>query len=210
MGGKQMFKSKNGPVMFTIGKLVDAFMLTLLWIVFSLPVITMGAASTALSGVTLRMAAGEELLVARTFVQTFKQEFSSSLKVWLILLSIGVILVGDYWFLLQLQGPLVTAFLGMTLVLTLCYIFVLIYIFPIIAKFKNTPGKYLLSALMMSLRHLPATIAITLIFIAMCIGISYFLPLMIISVGLFTLLSAYLLQAVLRKYISASTELESN
>jgi len=205
-----MFKSKNGPVMFTIGKLVDAFMLTLLWIVFSLPIITMGAASTALSAVTLRMAAGEELLVTRTFIQTFKNEFSSSLKVWLILLLMGIVLVGDYWFLLQLQGPLVTAFLGMTLVLTLGYLFVLIYIFPLIAKFNNTPGKYILSALMMSLRHLPITIAITLIFIAVCIGVSYFLPLMLISVGLFSMLSAYLLQTVLRKYISASAELESN
>lgn len=205
-----MFKTKNRPVMFTIGKLVDTFLLTLLWILFSLPIITMGAASTALSAVTLRMAAGEDLLVMRTFVKTFKQEFTSSLKVWLILLLVGVVLVGNYWFLMQLQGQLVTAFLGLMLVFTLIYFFVLVYVFPLIAKFNNTTGKYLLSALMMSIKHLPATIVIVLIFAVVCIGVSYFMPLLMISVGLFTMLSAYVLKAVLRKYIPETAELENN
>ncbi len=50
----------NNPVWRFMGKVADMFFLTVLWVVFSLPIITIGASTKALYYVTLKMAGGKE------------------------------------------------------------------------------------------------------------------------------------------------------
>ena len=56
-------------------KLAQGCYLNLLWMVFSIPVFTMGAATAALYRVTLKIARGEEPSVTQQFIRGFKQDF---------------------------------------------------------------------------------------------------------------------------------------
>jgi len=69
--------------------------LNLLWIICSLPVFTIGASTTALYTVTLKMADDNESEITKTFFRAFRDNFPQATRIWLILLVIGVVLGGD-------------------------------------------------------------------------------------------------------------------
>ena len=50
----------NNPVWRFMGKIADMFLLTLAWFVCSVPIITIGASTTALYYVSLKMEEGKE------------------------------------------------------------------------------------------------------------------------------------------------------
>ena len=73
----------------------DLILLNILWLLCSVPFITIGASTTALYSVTLKMAANEEGYIIRGFWDAFKKSFKQSTLVWLILLAVGAVLGMD-------------------------------------------------------------------------------------------------------------------
>ena len=69
---RQLF-SPEGSVMLFITRLVNSVWLNILWFVFSIPIITVGASTTALFYVSLKMARNEEGNITSQFFQAFKR-----------------------------------------------------------------------------------------------------------------------------------------
>lgn len=67
------FFSLENPIWKFIGNLADFFLLSCLWYLCCLPVVTAGAATTALYYVTLKMARGQEGQLIPAFFHSFKQ-----------------------------------------------------------------------------------------------------------------------------------------
>ena len=82
----------DGPVMQLITKIVYAVWLNILWFICCLPVFTVGASTTALFYVTLKIARNEEGAVTRAFFHSFKENFRQATVIWLILLAVGILL----------------------------------------------------------------------------------------------------------------------
>ena len=68
-------------------KLCNACMLNVLWFVCSLPIVTMGAATTALYYACLKIVRDEDSHVAAQFFRSFRQNFRQATQIWLILLG---------------------------------------------------------------------------------------------------------------------------
>ena len=89
----------NSPFISTLGKIVDYILLGILWIFVSLPVITFGAATTAMlltAEICLRK---EEGKIAKTFFEHFKKEFKQATVLLIIQLPIFAILAANLWLL---------------------------------------------------------------------------------------------------------------
>lgn len=85
----------DGPLMDVLRKFSDIVIYNVLFIVFSIPVITMGASLTALCKGVQRVAEDDEDVVVSTwkdFWETFKKNFVVSTKTWLIVLVCGAYL----------------------------------------------------------------------------------------------------------------------
>ncbi len=80
------------PVGILLAELGDLIFLNLLWLLCSLPLVTVGASTSALYAVCLKKATGESPPVFRAFFHHFKQNFKQATALWL--LSLGVLLVG--------------------------------------------------------------------------------------------------------------------
>ena len=164
----------DNPVWRFIGKLGDLILLNLLWTVCSIPVITIGASSTAVYYVTLKMVRDENDSTVRSFFHSFKDNFKQATAIWAIFLAVGLILAFDIWFFVTGQAPvpgiagnLMTAISGGMAIL---YLFTYIYVFPIQARFYN-PVKYTIrNAFIMSIRHLFQTVGIVCMDILIVIG----------------------------------------
>ena len=81
----------NSPIMRMLSNLWDWIVLNLLTVLFSLPIVTIGAATTAMYYCVGKQRRGEDK-VARDFWHAFKQNFWKSTAMWLIFVLIGWIL----------------------------------------------------------------------------------------------------------------------
>ena len=130
----------DNPVWRFIGKLGDLILLNILWIVCSIPIVTAGAATTAVYYVTLKLVRDENDGTIKNFFHSFKENFVQSTIIWVILLAAGALLAFDFWFFLtgqmnSLTGVpklLMTAVFGGFLML---YIFISTYVFALQSRF---------------------------------------------------------------------------
>ena len=93
----------DNPVWRFIGKLGDLILLNILWIVCSIPIVTAGAATTAVYYVTLKLVRDENDGTIKNFFHSFKENFVQSTIIWVILLAAGALLAFDFWFFLTGQ-----------------------------------------------------------------------------------------------------------
>ena len=95
----------DNPVWRFIGKLGDLILLNLLWTVCSIPVITIGASTTAVYYVTLKMVRDENDSTVRSFFHSFKANFNQATAIWAIFLAVGLILAFDIRFFVSGHAP---------------------------------------------------------------------------------------------------------
>ena len=131
-----MFNQNSGFVKF-VNRALDVLWLNLLWLIFSLPLITIGASTCAAFSVTLKMVDEEEGYVGRQFVKAFKENFKQGTLMWLITAPLlyacyiiwqVVIKADDINFLVILGAIIFSALV----------ILVNLYTYPQIARYKNT------------------------------------------------------------------------
>lgn len=180
--------------------------LNLLWCVCSLPIVTMGAATTALYAVTFKIARNEDGNLTSQFFKAFKANFKQATVIWLILLVIGTVLGVDIYVLNGLRththGALAiicTIALAMVIAACIALVVEIMYVFPLVSMFENDTPSMMKNALLFGTHYLFCTICVFVIYAAMAIAvIALFTPLAVAGVGVCALLSSYLLWPVLR------------
>ena len=187
-------------------KLCYACYLNLLWFVCSLPIVTMGAATTALYYVTLKIAENREGDITQQFFQAFRANFRQATQLWLVLLALGGVLGTDIYVLRHLAATttglpaaLLTLALALVIVACVVYTLVLLYVFALLARVENTNVAMLRNSLLMSLRYLSCSICLVAIHGAMAIVvIRFFTPALVLGEGVCALVGSYLLSPVIR------------
>ena len=183
-----------------------ACILSGLWICCSLPIFTIGASSTALYAVTLKIADKEEGQIVKQFFRAFRDNFKQATVIWLIMLGIAVFLGLDVYILLHLRtstvGPVAVAWtliLAMVIVCIIVWTILLMYLFPLVAKVENTTPNMFKNSFLIGVRYLFCTILVFAIHFAMfVIVVRFFAPLMFFAPGICAWLSSYLLSPVIR------------
>ena len=84
-------------------KLCYACYLNLLWLVCSLPIVTVGASTTALYYSCLKIVRDEDSHVGACFFRSFRENFKQATALWLILLGLGLFLAGDGYIVYHLR-----------------------------------------------------------------------------------------------------------
>ena len=187
-------------------KLCYACFLNLLWMVCSLPIITIGASTTALYYACLKIVREEDFSAASLFFRSFKQNFKQATVLWLILLAAAVILAGDGYILWHLRtnsigAPAViwTLLLAIVIAAAVIYVIVLLHIFPLLASVDNTNIAMLKNAFLIGTHYLFSTILMFAVHFAMFwIIVSVFTPMFILGEGLCAMICSWLLKNILR------------
>lgn len=146
-----------------LGRLADLMILNLLFIVCSLPIFTIGASTTAMYYVTLKMAENEEGYIARGFWKSFKQNFRQATIIWLILLFIGIVLLLDLFILNNSTGQMADVLRIIIIATFIFYLILTMYVFPTLARFYNSIRQTMKNAFIMAVANLPRTVAVFVI-----------------------------------------------
>ena len=196
---RQLF-NPEGSVMVFITRIVNSVWLNILWFIFSIPIITAGASTTALFYVSLKMTRNEEGNITKQFFQAFKDNFRFSTKVWLILLALGIVLGVDGYVLRGMHSENIfwTLITAVFFVVVACYAVVMMYVFPLMARFENTVRRMLANSFFIGMRFLFCTFLMAAIYFAMIlIVVRFFTPAVIFGEGLCAYLCSYLLNPIL-------------
>lgn len=198
---RSLFNPDN-PIMGFITKIADAFLLNLLWLFFSLPVVTAGAATTALFDVSLKMVNDEEGSILRDFVTSFRSNFRSSTRTWLILLAAGIVFAFDGYVLYHMRfaNAFWTIVTALFLIALAAYGIVLMYVFPLMACFENTSLAMIKNAFMIGMRFLICTaLQAGVYFLMLLIAVRFFTPVLMLGEGLCALICSYLMNEIIRQ-----------
>lgn len=172
----------NSPFAAAVSKLVQMIYVGLLWFVCSIPIITVGAANTALYEVLLKMEKNQEGYVSVSFFRTFRNNLKGATLVWIPLLAAEVIFGVNLFYYAVFGGgqfPVQSAVFGVLLLLALTLSG---YVFPVMARFENTTAGTFRMAVLLAMRNPGWTVVILLVqvlTIAVCWFFLYF-PLLFI------------------------------
>jgi uncharacterized membrane protein YesL len=153
----------DSPVMVILSRVADLVILNLTWLVFCLPVVTIGASTTALYRVTLDLLDDRGSSVLRGFWDAFRANFKKATLLFLILLVPLALVVLDLWFLLSGAMPASVLSSVLCILPAVVFVFVASYVYPLTAQFENTLGGTLKNAFFMSFAHLPVTLVVSLL-----------------------------------------------
>jgi uncharacterized membrane protein YesL len=198
---KTVFDPENRFWSF-MNKLTDLFFLSLFWLLCSLPVVTMGAATVALYQFTLKQVDDSEGYAFRSFWKAFRQNFVKATLLWLLTLGLFTFFFFDYYALATVSLPsiLQIALFGLVTCLALLFQVMDFYAFPLLALYHVGVKKALHDGLVMGLQHLPTTILVAFLFTVLAV-ITYKVPyLAFLCVAVYLFFSSYLFRRVFAAY----------
>jgi len=141
-------------------RLVELTKINLLWLLCCLPIVTAGAATTAMISCLYAFRA-EEPCGGRTFFTAFRKNFGKATILWLATLLFAVMLAADYSIVASLEFP------GrMAVIVVIFFLFsalVLFYglIFPLLSQFPGSIREMVVNTVLLCLAHLPRMLLVT-------------------------------------------------
>lgn len=165
----------DGPVVAFLSRVMDVMILSFLWAVCCLPIVTIGPSTSALYYVTMNMAKNTDNGIVKSFFRSFKTNMKQGVIITFLFLSVAAVLCFDYSVASSIEGVIGTVLGIVFVILTVCVLCTMFYTFPLLAKFENTIAKTLKNAFWLALQRLPLTALLFLIH-SVPILLFFFLP----------------------------------
>lgn len=208
------FFNYDNPVWRFIGKFFDIMILNVLWFVCSIPIVTIGASTTAVYYVTLKLVRDEEGATIKSFFKSFKENFKQSTIIWLLMLAAGAVIGFDMYFFLMMQTEastfrtvMISIFGGFGIL----YLFIGLFVFPLQSRFYNPVKRTLFNAFFMSVRHFLQTIGMLAInigipFLALFVAPILQPVLFLFGFPLLAFINSYIFAVIFEKYMPEKDE----
>lgn len=156
------FFSVDGGLYKFISRLWDMIKLNFLWLLFSLPIFTIGAATVAAYSVTLKMVDESEGYVGRQFIKAFKENWKQGIPLGMLGLLGTYVIYLDFELFNKLEGnPMMFLIAGIVAIFVFGMAF--IYAFPLSARYENTLSETLKNSARIATRYFVRTLSLVAI-----------------------------------------------
>ena len=164
------FNLADNAITRALSKICDMVCLNILWLVCCIPIVTIGASTTALYSIMLKMVKNEEGYIFRGFFKAFKENFKQSTIMWILFAALWIVWWLDYNFAGSLPGTFGVLFRALFLLLGFVLLSVMIYAFPLTARYVNSIGATLKNALILTVAKLPYTFLMVVVAVAVVLA----------------------------------------
>lgn len=207
---KEKLFGLDSPFFNFMSKLGDLMLLNLMWILCSLPIVTVGASTTALIYTGMKLAKGRDGYVVRNFWSAFKSNFRQSTIIYVILLVLGGAFGFSTWYWMHQEGTVCQILTIASVAILVVWLLEVLFVFAVQAKFENTIGNTMKNALIMAVQNLPITL-LCLVTWGLLFGLNYTFVVaniltLVIGVGTVGWLLGMFYNLAFRKYIPAKEE----
>jgi uncharacterized membrane protein YesL len=166
------FFNMDGPIYKFLDRFTDLFFLNILWIIFSLPLITIFPATSALFGVVRRWVEGKDVKVASSFISLFRENFKQSFLISIIWIPVTIILISNFNLVTSMPNEWRVVFIPLLGIFTILLSATTIYLFPCIVHFDINLKGVIRNAFYLSITNLGKTLLCMLI-VTLAVSITY-------------------------------------
>ncbi|RSM63916.1 hypothetical protein DMB66_21500 [Actinoplanes sp. ATCC 53533] len=162
MSGSPGMFAADSPLLRFLTRVADLMILNLLFLATSLPIVTLGASLTALSGTAMRIARGESESVSGDYLRALRRDLRQGTILGLVVAGLGLVLAA-WWVVtddLNVPGLVQLALYTVLGILAFRLTLVALYAFPYLATFDDDLRTVLRNARLMSVRHPFASLAL--------------------------------------------------
>lgn len=191
----------DNPVWSFMGKLTDLVVLGGLWLLCSLPVVTVGASTAALYDVTMKLEKNQEGYIISGFFSAFRANLRQGTAVGMAALLFAAVLAGDFYLTYQMKNSLGVLLFWVFVVTAVIFLMVLVHIFPLMARCETDLKHLAAMAFVIGMKNIGWTLfMIALILLFLAAGIFWMAPLLAVSAGGCAYLHAKILRVVWQGY----------
>lgn len=155
----------ESPLIQGLNRVTDLIWLNILTLICCIPVITAGVALTSAHYVALKMKRNEEGYITREFFKAFKTNFKQSTLIWLLVLLTAFIFLIDFYIIKESGIELPNVIQGILMALCGLFVFTVIWVFPMQAKFINSIRRTIKNACALSILQLPKTLLMLAVYV---------------------------------------------
>ena len=181
----------DNMIIRVLTRIFDFILLNILWVVCSIPIVTMGASTAALYSVMLN--------------------FRQGTIVWMILALLGFLIGADMAIVSRTSGIVASAAIVIFCITGFfCFVEVL-FVFPLIAVLRNSTGNMIKNAILIPVSRLPYALPVLLL-TGMCLILTFLNQTSIlagaaiwsvIGVSVLTYANSFFIRKVLEPYMEA-------
>jgi len=201
--------SYNGKFAQTVNQILDCLYLSFLWIVASLPIITIGAATTALYSSVDKVFRKEEGGIWKEYWRVFRRDFKRATGLWLIMVLIILILGANFYaaFTAGVSGEALQIALqvGTVFLMALMAIWLQFW-FPYLSRFDDSVKTILKNTMAMMVAETKSSISLLLLFafaVVIDLVISKYAPVLSLAMPVaYTIALNRILERLFARYIA--------
>ena len=174
---------EGSPFQRFLNKMADLLILNIITMLMCLPIITAGAALTAMHYVLLRMVRGEEGYILKSFFRSFKREFRQATVLWILYVALAALMASNLVLVLQGSGRYPIWLPSSIVVVAVLELMFMIYTFAMLSRFDDTIYHTLLNAVTLTFAELPRSLemaVITLVPLIAFFRVSILLPVLVL------------------------------
>lgn len=167
----------NGPIVSTLTRVFDTIVATVLFLVCCIPVVTIGASSSAMYATMIAIAGDGCSGVTRYFFDAFKENLKQATILWLLAALTGLLVIADItvcWGFEMEPTMVLSIMRGLTIFCTALYAAMCIYIFAGITVYHVTWKQAIANAFYWTMKKLPATLCLLLLSAIMAVSVFVF------------------------------------
>ena len=157
------FFEEGSLFMRFLNKMTDLLILNIITMLMCIPVITAGAALTAMHYVLLKMVRGEEGYIIKSFFRSFKREFRQATVLWILYVALAALMVSNLVLILEGGGSYPIWLPSSILVVAFLEIMFMIYTFAMLSRFDNTIYHTIVNAVTLTFAELPRSVEMAVI-----------------------------------------------
>lgn len=179
------FFNKNNLAMRFLTNVCNLIFVNFFFLLFSLPIFTIGASLTALYKIIFMILAKEEIFIFRDFKKEFKDNFKNATILWIPILVLSIFFGIELNYLNGFNNmPWLQIPIWIVIFFMAC---ILIYAFPLMSSFENSLKNTVKNSILLGIGNLPTTIFIVVLYLALLLTIDYDGVFIVIwgSIGLF-------------------------
>ena len=136
-----------------LSRLIDLVTVSVLWFLCSIPIITIGASTTAMYDVTLHLVLDDTSGIAQTFFSSFRKNYGRATIVFLAFAASGLFLAADLWGAVNWDTPFRMLLIIMILAVSWFWMAAFTHAFAGLAWFEGKPMAVVKKTFLMAMRN---------------------------------------------------------
>ena len=189
---------KESRLTAILSAVIDIIWAGLLWLVFSLPLFTIGASSTALYYAVVKSIRHDRGRVSSCFFQSFRSNFRQATLLWLLCLGYLLIGIGDAIAFARMGVKEGSLLFWMSRIFFLPIPMLFPWLFAFLSRFQNSLKNTLRYSAFLAMRYFRTTLLLTFE-LGLFLAIAYLIPLLLPFLpGAFCLLMSLQIEPVFR------------